>query len=252
MAEVTSDLEELQYRWQQIETCCRLDLGVSTSFLCSESSDSPLNHARLVTGKVTTNPLGTASSSSRDSLTIHRVYTYPSLQSVEQTPPPPYNGSAMSTYQRSSSDPSGSNVNASERETSSEYEYNLNQNGVNVKHNTTETGETWNDCTDSTFNDRSVDSQSSIDEKDITALQTGKENTCKIIKQKDSCKFEALYDDKSKKQPLSHSEEKIAGHKKKWWTRTKKHQSEETDKGVETNSFKLSRSKGSLPILSQR
>ena len=242
MAEVTSDLEELQYRWQQIETCCRLDIGVCTSFLCNESADSPIIQARLSV-KVAS-ALGTASTTSRETLPMHRVYTCPSLQSSDENSPPPYHALPRHAVQRHSSDPSD---NASERETT--YEYERSENGANGKHRTSDSVDGLDG---SALNEQSVPSQYSVSQPDITAVHTREENTSKIIKQKNSKKNGSFHDDKSKGQSFSNSEDKNTGLKKKWWSRGKKQHSEEGSH--ETNSIHLSRSKtkGSMPILSQK
>ena len=241
MAEVTSDLEELQYRWQQIETCCRLDIGVCTSFLCNESADSPIIQARLSV-KVAS-ALGTASTTSRETLPMHRVYTSPSLQSSDENSPPPYHALPRHAVQRHSSDPSD---NASERETT--YEYERSENGANGKHGTSDSVDGLDG---SALNEQSVPSQYSVSQPDITAVHTREENTSKIIKQKNSKKNGSFHDDKSNRQSFSNSEDKNTGLKKKWWSRGKKQHSEEGSH--ETNSIPLSRSKtkGSMPILSQ-
>ncbi len=239
LAEVTSDLEELQYRWQQIETCCRFDLGVCTSFLCNESTDSPIIQARL-SGKVTS-ALGSASAASRESLPLHRVHTYPTFQSSNENYPPPHNTLPKHSVERHASDPSS---NASERE--STYEYQCSENGANVKRSMSDSTDGLNDSIGSAFNEQNVDSENSLSQQDLNAVHTGEEN----VKERNSRKNGSFHDDKDKRHLSLNSEDKNTSQKRKWWSRGKKHHSEEGNLG--TNAMHLSRSKGSLPILTQK
>ena len=239
MAEVTSDLEELQYRWQQIETSCRLELGVCTSFLCNESTDSPINTTRLGQPVKAASGFETAGTTSRESLSYHRVYTYPSLLSAEENPPP-YQTLGKS-YERHSSDPSGR---TSERPLADELEFN----GDHVNGRYTESLDGTDDWNGSEF-ERNTDSEYTLSQQDITDVHAAGEQLSKITK-KNSSKNGSLWDGKSKSHSFSSSENKSAGFKKKWWSRGKKHHSE--DRNNETNSIQLSKSKGSMPILSQR
>ncbi|XP_028416563.1 stromal interaction molecule 1-like [Dendronephthya gigantea] len=162
LAEVTSDLEELQYRWQQIETSCRLELGVCTSFLCNESTDSPVNASRLGQSVKSAAGLGSAGTTSRESLSYHRVYTYPSLLTAEENPSP-YQTLGKS-YERHSSDPSGR---TSERPTTEELECN----GDDVNGRYTESVDGVDDCSGSEF-ERNIDSEYSLSQQDITDVLT--------------------------------------------------------------------------------
>ena len=240
LAEVTSDLEELQDRWQEIETCCRLDLGVCTSFLCNESTDSPTIHARL-SGKVTS-ALSTASGASRELLPIHRVQTYPSFPSSDENPPPSYSTLTRHSFERHSSDPSN---NASERETA--YEYQCSENGDSVKHSGAVYVDALNDFANNAFDEQNVDSEYSHSQQDINvnAVHTLEDKNLKLKNFKKNGSFN---DDNAKRNSFSNSENKNTAHKKKWWSRKKHHSDEKND---ETD-FVLSRSKGSLPILSQK
>ena len=248
LAEVTSDLEELQDRWQHIETCCRFDLGVCTSFLCNDSTDSPSIHTRLSvklpSGTACSRELlGTASASPRELLPIHRVHTYPSFQPSDETHPPPYNTIPRQSFERHSSDPSN---NASDREAA--YEYQLSENSNHVKHIGSVSVDALNDSTSNAFDEQNVGSEYSPSQQDINVNAVHTED--KNLKHKNSKRNGSLKDDSANRHSFSNSENKNAGHKKKWWSRGKKHHSEEEHQ--DTNSFVLSRSKGSMPILSQK
>lgn len=243
LAEVTSDLEELQHRWQQIETCCRLDIGVCTSFLCNESTDSPVIQTRY-SGKMASS-LGVSSSISHESLPFHRVYTYPSFQSSDDNPPPPYHVLGRHTIERQSSDPS---ANASERETANGYDGS--EDDVKQRNNTFDIADAPDVSGSSTFNEQSVDSENSHSQQDVTNVHTGEETTNKVTKLKNSVSKNGDNDDKSKRHSFSNAEDKSTGTKKKWWSRGKKHNSEGGNH--ETNSLYSSKSKGSMPILSQK
>lgn len=212
LAEVTSDLEELQYRWQQIETCCRLDLGVCTSFLWNESTDGCSVQTRL-SGRTT---LSTTSAISRESLLLHRVPTYPSFQSVGDNSP----NTSDTAYEHEASDNGNNSMDA------------------------------LHDCNAGGLREQSRDSEYYQHEEDNGLSTTGKD---KPIKLKNSSKNGSFCDDKPKKDLFSNSEEKNTGLKKKWWSRGKKHHSYHGNH--ETNSPKsnhLSRSKSSMPTLSQK
>lgn len=243
LAEVTSDLEELQHRWQQIETCCRLDIGVCSSFLCNESTDSPIIQTRY-SGKMASS-LSASCSISHESLPFHRVYTCPTFQPSDDHPPPPYHVLGRHTAQRHSSDPS---ANASERETTNGYEC---SDEVKERNNTFDIVDAPDVSGNSTFNEQRVDSENSCNQQDVTPVHTGEETTNQVTKLKNSVsKNGASHDDKSKRHSFSNAEDKNTGTKKKWWSRGKKHHSEEGNR--ETNSLYSSKSKGSMPILSQK
>ena len=234
LADVTSDLEELQYRWQQIEACCRLDLGVCTSFLCSESTDSPIQSAK-VSGKIKT--LNTECTSSRESPPLHRVYTYPILQQPDETPPPSYNmATTKHSFERHSSDPSGSTS-----DHNPQYEYEYNGSSMNRKPSKSDIVDGLDNNSESAFNEQNHDS--SNQQQDASVVHDGEANSSK-----NSRKNGSFHEDKS--QSLSNLEEKSTSVKKKWWSRGKKQHSEESNH--EKSSFHLSKSKGSMPMLSQR
>ena len=244
LAEVTSDLEELQHRWQQIETCCRLDIGVCTSFLCNESADSPVVQTRF-SGKVTSS-VGASTSISHESLPFHRVYTYPSFQSSDDNPPPPYHVSGRHTIERHSSDPT---ANASEKETMNGHE--ASEDDAKERNNTFDIVDALDVSGSSTFNEQSADSENSHSRQDVTTVHTGEETTNNITKLKNSMSKNGEFnDDKSKRHSFSNAEDKSTGNKRKWWSRGKKHHSE--GGSPETNSLYSSKSKGSMPILSQK
>ena len=248
LAEVTNELIELQHRWQQIEACSRLDLGVcsSLSLDVTDSSSASLGQAVAYCGKVGT--LGSAKSTSRESLALRRVVTYPSFQPLDYIPSF-YGDSKLSRGVTASSNETFSEVTSVNNEL--EDEPSVSENASNTEHSNAElnASDTYNDYKD--MNCHHFDSES---EKPISAEKTplpsspstsdrntsgrtdtrkksnGENGTTQVIKAKKNS-------------------EKFFLHKKKWWSRNKRQHSLETDPESETDSAESRAS--SLPLLPQ-
>lgn len=248
LAEVTNELVELQHRWQQIEACSRLDLGVcsSLSLDVTDSSSASLGQAVAYCGKVGT--LGSAKSTSGESLALRRVVTCPSFQPLSLEDIHSFDGaSKLSRGATTDADETFSEVTSVNNEL--EGEPSVSENASNTEHSNAELNAsgTYND-----YKDMNCDQLDSKSEKPISAEKTplpsspstsdrntsgrtdtrkksnGENGTTQVIKAKKNS-------------------EKFFFHKKKWWSRNKRQHSLETDPESETDSAKSRAS--SLPIL---
>lgn len=195
LAEVTNDLEELQYRWQQIETCCHLDLGVRTSFLWCDSTESLSNRTQSfrnqnATGQETTNV------TSNEKIPVQRAATCPTFEENSNA-----RVKARKGVERHASDPSGS--------TSETYEYEESVNTYDFVD-----GESERSTKRSNFRREG----STISQDSSGRIKSGKvhPSNSSVNKNCNSSSFSSL-------------EEKISSPKRKWWTRNKKHHSDELE-----------------------
>lgn len=244
---MTNELEELLYRWQQIEMCCRLDLGVSSDFVsdASEVPPSPLGQACSNIGS-----LGSTNSHSRE--TLRRVFTYPSFQSVNCN---------TSYYQSVSKYKLARDVtptscysevfpevrNAVDKH---ESEANGHQNASTSEH--IKTTDSFDDEQNIICDNVDAKLEVSINDKAMSEIPTGQtldRNTSKNDLKREGCGENGTIEE-VKSEKLSHSSDtKFFLHKKKWWSRNKKYHSLDIDAEFETDS--KDDHGGSLPNLPQ-
>lgn len=251
LAEVTSELEELQHRWQQIEACCRLNLGVCSS-LALDVNDTPsasLGQAIAYCGKIGT--LGSPKSNSRESLTLRRVVTCPSFQPLNDNIPS-YCGVSKSKVARDAT----ASANGKFSEVTSvtdelESEPSVSENASNTEHSNAELNASgsYSDCKEVNCDQLDTESEKPIGaEKTPLASSpaTSGQNTSGSTntRKKGNGENGTTQVIKAKKNP-----EKSFLHKKKWWSRNKRQHSLETDPESETYSEEGRAS--SLPILPQ-